>query len=109
MLTPLPPYIASNMTDEEFQGLLDRSEVPAYVRERFAEIYRYRAECEEDEEERNKAEEKESAEHLAYESRVEDVIGRLREPWEKLARILHPDNGAVKAMEDAIKAAEEVE
>lgn len=84
MLQPLPPFIASNMTDEEFLGLLDRCEVPSYVRERFVAIIQER------DEKRGGAEEAEarveSALALAqrnYESYT-DKISTIRERWDEL-------------------------
>lgn len=107
MLTPLPPYIASNLTDAEFQNLLDRSDVPAYVRERFGELIGYREQCEQDE----TTTEKELDDANSKISEYADKTELLRKRWDALVERLHPDGGDaedVVLVESTIDAMEEL-
>lgn len=107
MLTPLPPFIASNMTYEEFQNLLDRSEVPAYVRERFAELLNGDHLVDELDEAAADAEELGKLKKVL--AQHEDALKAIRVEWDKLLRVLNPENGAVKALTAALEMGDGIE
>ena len=105
MLTPLPPYIASNMTDEEFQGLLDRSEVPAYVRERFEAFSLEKTWAQEDAEEARESLEKNEASERGDLDRYSDLVEKIREAWDTLAARLESVDHEIPEDETAVEKA----